>query len=375
LKDASIARDRMQARDGTPHRIELGAGARVGAYAVDSVRARLPHVVIYRAEHVVTGRTAALYVLRPTPEAPSLGAVRREVASLHRLRHPNVAEMLEHGELEDGRPYLVVEWVAGRSLETMLAGGRRLGVDDALAIAEEIAAGLAAAHALGVVHGELYARNVGLVVRGGHQTIKLVNFGMARVSGTRVAPEQATGDGTALDKRVDVFAFGALLYQMVTGVVPLADPPPPSALVEVPFAFDEVVLRALRKDPARRWDGVEPMMAALRAGVDGSELTLELHVTAELDPALEVMDKAAAVADAERAVAMAKRGLEEQKVGLVLAAEGVVIATAKVPRALEQQRAARAAWVKVARAVQQRLDGRAGRHPGVRTRVQIRIDS
>src|SRR5262249_31486099 len=135
----------MQTQDGTPHRIELGEGARVGAYAVDSVRARLPHVVIYRAEHVVTGRAVALQVLRPTPEAPSLGEIRRELASLRRLRHDHVAEMLEHGELEDGRPYLVVEWVAGRSLETMLAGGRRLGVDDALAIADEIAAALATA--------------------------------------------------------------------------------------------------------------------------------------------------------------------------------------------------------------------------------------
>ena len=243
----------MLARDTTPHRIELVAGARVGAYVVDSVRARLGHVVVHRARHVVTGRTVALQVLRPTPDAPSLRAIRHELAALNRLRHANVAEILEHGELDDGRPYLVVEWVAGRSLQTWLDEHGPLPLDAALPIVDEIAGALAAAHALGVVHGELHARNVGLVPRGEHQTVKIVNFGMSRLSGTRVAPEQSRGAASS-DRRVDVFALGALLYQMLTGRSPTADPPPPSAYAELPHAFDQVALRCLHADPARRFD-------------------------------------------------------------------------------------------------------------------------
>src|SRR5438309_71938 len=199
-------------------RLELMAGTRVGAYEVEDVRARLPHVTIHRARHVVTGRPVALQVLRPLTDAQLVRVIRRELAALNRLRHAHVAEILETGELADGRSFLVVEWVAGRSLKTLIDGRERLSLDEALPIADEIGAALAAAHALGVVHGDLVARNVGLVARGEHLAVKLVNFGMARLSGGSVEQSRAG----------DIFAFAALLYQMVTGIQPSADPPPPS---------------------------------------------------------------------------------------------------------------------------------------------------
>lgn len=365
----------MLAHHTATHPIELGAGARVGAWVVDEVRARLPHVVVHKARHVVTGRTVALQLLRAMADAPSLQAVQRDLAALNRLRHANVAEILQQGTLPDGRPFLVVEWVAGRSLQTLLDERGKLPLDEALPIADEIAGALAAAHALGVVHGELHARNVGLVARGEHQTVKLVNFGMSRLSGMKLAPEQSRGDGKTLaDRRADVFALGALLYQMVTGVQPGAEPPPPSAGATVPFAFDEVVLRALRRDPARRWDGVEPMMTALRTAASGTELVAELYVSAFLDPTVERVD-AAALEDAERALALAQHWLEEQQLALVLGGAGAVVATARIPRELARQRAARAAWVKLAQMVETLLDRRKRKHSAVRTTVRIRIDS
>jgi serine/threonine-protein kinase len=344
-------------------RVELVPGTRVGAYEVEDVRARLPHVLIHRARHIVTGRPVALQVLRPNADAATVRILRRDLAALNRLRHAHVAEILETGELSDGRPYLVVEWVAGRSLQTMLDACVRLPLDEALPIADEIAVALSAAHALGVVHGELVARNVGLVARGEHLAVKLVNFGMARVSGSPL-PQSRAGD---------VFALGALLYQMVTGVRPPHEPPPPSVHAELPHAFDEVVLRALRSDPARRWASVDELMTAVRAAASGSELVAELFVTAYLDPSVDIVD-AAALDDAERALFVAQRWLERQKVALVLPGAGAVVATARIPRALDLQRAARAGWVKLANSVRERMDRRRTPHPAVRTRVQIRID-
>jgi eukaryotic-like serine/threonine-protein kinase len=365
----------MLLRDVPSHRIDLERGARVGAYRVEEVRARLAHVVVHRARHVVTGRPVALQVLRPTADAVALRAIQRDLAALNRLRHAHVAEILESGELADGRPFLVVEWIEGRSLQTALDAHGPLSLDDALPIADELGSALSAAHALGVVHGELHARNVGLVVHGEHQAVKIVNFGMVRLSGTRLAPEQSRAGAAAsgFDRRVDVFALGALLYQMVTGVRPAADPPPPSVSAEVPHAFDEVVLRCLRADPSRRWSSIDELMTALRAAASGSELVAELYVTAYLDPAVDRIDNAA-LDDAERALFVAQRWLERQRIALVLPGAGAVVATARIPRALEQQRAARAGWVKLANAVRERMDRRRTPHPAVRTKVQIRID-
>ncbi|HEY2747827.1 MAG TPA: protein kinase [Polyangia bacterium] len=365
----------MVARALSHQRTELDAGTRVGAYEVEDVRARLAHVVIYRARHIVTGRPVALQVLRPSADAALVRAIRRDLAALNRLRHANVAEILELGDLADGRPFLVVEWIAGRSLQTALEARGRFSVDETLPIADEIAAALTAAHALGVVHGALHARNVGLVAHGEHHAVKLASFGMTRLSGDKIAPEQRS-DGrpeVKIDRRVDVFALGALVYQMVTGARPAADPPPPSTYATVPHAFDEVVLRCLRADPTRRWSSVDEVITALRAAAAGSELVAELTVTAFLDPAVDAVD-AAALDDAERALFVAQRWLERQNLALVLPGAGAVVATARIPRALEQQRAARAGWVKLADAVRDRMNRRRTPHPDVRTKVQIRID-
>jgi serine/threonine-protein kinase len=370
---------KMIARALTTSQSELHAGTRVGAYEVEHVRARLAHVVIYRARHVVTGRIVALQVLRPSADTGLVRAIRRDLGALNRLRHAHVAEILDLGELDDGRPLLVVEWIAGRSLQTLMTQRERLSLDEMMPIADEISAALTAAHALGVVHGALHARNVGLVAHGEHFAVKLVSFGMARLSGEKIAPEQSRADSvhappdTRMDRRVDVFAFGALLYQMMTGVRPSADPPPPSTHAAVPHAFDEIVLRCLRADPARRPATVDDVIVAVRAAITGSELVAELMVTAYLDPAIDTVD-AAALDDAERALHLAQRWLERQQVALVLPGAGAVVATARIPRALDQQRAARAGWVKLANAVRERIDRRRTPHPAVRTRVQIRID-
>jgi len=353
-------------------------GTRVGAYEIESVRARLPHVVIHRARHVVTGRPVALQLLRAPLDGDaahaggSLRGLRRDLAALNRLRHAHVAEILETGELADGRPFLVVEWIAGRSLQTLLDQRVRLPLDEALPIVEQIAAALSAGHALGVVHGDLSARNVGLVARGEHLAVKLAAFGMASLACASL-PSASPSSSAEASRAGDLFALGALVYQMVTGRRPPQHPAPPSTYAELPHAFDEVVLRCLRGDAAHRWASVDDFVTALRAAASGSELIAELYVTAYLDPAIADIE-AAALDDAERALSIAQRWLEEQDVALVLPGAGAVVATARIPRALEQQRAARAGWVKLGNAVRERMEARKHPHPTVRTRVQIRVD-
>jgi serine/threonine-protein kinase len=352
---------------------ELDAGTRVLGYVVESVRARLPQLVIYRAAHVVTGRPVALEVLRPLPGAPPLVEQRQQLAALTRLRHAHVAELLDHGELADGRPFAVVEWVEGRSLQTLLESRGALSLDETEAIAEETAEALQAAHTLGLTHGELHPRNVGLIARGTRYTVKLVNFGLAQLSSR--ARRAVDAQLLANDVRADIYALGALLYQMATGLRPTADPSPPSSYADVPPGFDEVVLRALRSNPARRWSSVEAMMSDLHACASGgSDLVAELYVRAFIDPSVQEMDLAA-LDDVEAALQLAQRWLEEQNVALVLGGGGAVIATARIPRDLDAQRAARAGWVKLASAVQARVEQRPNKHPAVRVRAQIKIDT
>src|SRR6266542_290921 len=297
----------MLARGTIP--IELATGTRVGPYAVESVRARLPHLVVHRARHVVTERTVALQVLRPTPRAPSTRLLARHLSRLNRLRHAHIAELLDSGELPDGRPFLVAEWVAGRSLQTLLDQRRALPLAELVTIAEQVGGALAAAHALGVVHGELHARNVGLVAHGPHRAVKVVSFGMWPLSGGLLAPEQRAG---VCDRKSDIYAFGRLLYQMATGQPPPSEPMPPSVAADVPSEFDEVVLRCLRADPARRYGGVEAMMQELRSAVAGGELVAELHVSAFIDPEVDSVEPAA-LDDVEHALRLAQRWLEEQQ--------------------------------------------------------------
>src|SRR5438270_488263 len=113
------------------------------------------------------------------------------------------------------------------------------------------------------------------------------------------------------------------------------------------------------------------MMSDLHACASGSDLVAELHVQAFIDPDIQQLDLAA-LDDIEAALQLAQHWLEQQNVALVLGGAGAVIATARIPRAIDAQRAARAGWVKLASAVQARVEQRPNKHPAVRGRAQRR---
>jgi serine/threonine-protein kinase len=237
--------------------------------------------VVYAAHEARLERDVAVKVLVPSPDGDvDAERFRREILLLARLQHPHVVPVLRDG-VADGRPYFVMPLVEGESLRERLRRGGPLPVGEAVRVLRAVAAALAYAHARGVVHRDVKPDNV-LLSAGGAATVS--DFGVARaiavaragergsdeglVVGTPayMAPEQAAGDPEA-DHRVDLYAFGVLAYEVLTGATPFAgrsglarltaqltEPPPPIAerRPDLPRRVASLVMRCLQLDPAHR---------------------------------------------------------------------------------------------------------------------------
>ncbi|WP_437922954.1 serine/threonine-protein kinase [Sorangium sp. So ce291] len=314
LPTAELTPEETAVISGRPQELEtiaagdaLPAGAVVGGYLLDEVRLAGGFGVVHRAWPLEGGAAVALKVLRR--ELSLLPAMLRrfqqEAEVLARLRHPAIVEIRGVGAVDDGRPYIAMEWLEGRSLAAELRARGAFSPAEAVALLEEIGGALAAAHAIGVVHRDVKAQNV--MVRGGlfdsaaggggARGVKLVDFGIAKLlqppGGARggkssslilgtpltMAPEQILGG--AVDARTDIYAVGLLAYQLVTAELPFqgadaveteemhlrAPPPLPSERAPVSAAFDAVVRRCLAKEPADRYASVPELLAALRGAV------------------------------------------------------------------------------------------------------------
>jgi len=249
---------------------------------------------VYRALDLATGEVVAIKILRRTESLDdeiASGRFEREIEVLQALIDPRIVRYIAHGTTEDQRPYLVEEWIDGRSLASLLAA-EGLTIGDSARVIAQVAAALADAHSHGIVHRDLKPDNL-LFVDGDLAQLKVIDFGIARRGGdarrlTRtgtfvgtpgyVAPEQARGSAQ-VDARCDVFALGCILYECLTGrpafagrgvtamraKVLLFDPPPAAEVIaDVPPALSDLVTRMLAKAPAERpADGAE--VAALLA--------------------------------------------------------------------------------------------------------------
>ena len=246
---------------------------------------------VYEARQTRLDRTVALKVLPPElrRDAAFAGRFRREAKALAKLGHPSIVTVFDFGAAppgDDGRDgpfYLVMEFVDGPDLRAVLRRDPRPSPAETLAIVRQIGAALDYAHGRGVVHRDVKPENV-LLSRDG--TVKLADFGLAKLAGpedasaadapttlTRagqvmgtpqyMAPEQLTG-GAAVDHRADLYAVGVLLYELLTGALPLGRYEPPSVRADVPAGWDAIVHRALEVDPAARY----PTAAALLADLD-----------------------------------------------------------------------------------------------------------
>jgi serine/threonine-protein kinase len=253
---------------------------------------------VYLAEHILLGRSRALKFISSelSQDAAFLRRFRREAQAAIELRHPNVVEVVDLDQAEDGSPYIAMEYVEGPDLRHALADGA-FPVESALAIARGIALGLGAAHAKGIIHRDVKPENILLATgKNAPETPKLLDFGIAAmkesvtvVSRTHglmltppyAAPEQWKGMAAEeLDGRADLYALGGVLYEMLTGQTAFhahntegwmyqhlhQQPPPPSQLrpeLADWRGLDALVLRLLAKERERRPRNVAELLGLL----------------------------------------------------------------------------------------------------------------
>jgi tRNA A-37 threonylcarbamoyl transferase component Bud32 len=304
----------------------LAPGDRVGDYVVHAALASGGYGAVYSVEHTLLGVARALKVLHSELFTTRAAVLRfeREVEVIRRIRHPHVVDLHDVGRLDDGRPWFAMELLAGEDLGARLARAGRLPPGEVLAILEPLASALDAVHAQGVLHRDLKPSNVFLAERDGAPRVVLLDFGVAKVMDAAVEGLTRSGEavgtlgfmapetlrGQLPEVRTDVYALGALLYTLLVGEPPFraaphliaqlhlhARPRRPSARAPVDPAFDEVVLRALSKDPAGRQASAGELLAELRraagAGLaPGERRMAAVHIEVQADPdALEDPDE------------------------------------------------------------------------------------
>ena len=265
---------------------ELAPGTRLGDYEIKKKLGAGGMGVVYLATDTKLRRQAAIKVLADGEESDATAPRRLvlEAQSASALNHPNIVTVYQAGS-EAGTDFIAMEYVAGHNLHALIPKSGMAPLE-ALKLAIPIAAALAAAHEAGIVHRDLKPGNVMVTDRG---TVKVVDFGLAKrskavaeagdttdtmpgvVRGTFgfMAPEQI--QGREVDGRCDIWAFGCLLYRMLTGkdafdagsaadtmaAVLIREPAPLREMVPgVPPAFERTVARCLRKNPAERWQSM-----------------------------------------------------------------------------------------------------------------------
>jgi hypothetical protein len=237
---------------------------------------------VYKARQPHLDRLVALKVLSPRLAADPSFAERftREALVLARLSHPHIVTLHDVGEAGGWR-YLVMEYVPGATLRQVLRTGA-FSAREALALVPQLCDALDYAHAQGVVHRDLKPENILLDDRG---QARIADFGLAKLGGagdpgiTRtgqvlgtaayMAPEQMAGTGE-VDHRADLFALGVVIYEMLTGELPVGRFAPPSRRVQVDVRLDEVVLRALERTPEQRWQSAGEVRRAFGAAAGGA---------------------------------------------------------------------------------------------------------
>jgi serine/threonine-protein kinase len=249
---------------------------------------------VYKAKDRLLERRVALKILSDMygADEATVERFRREARAVAQLSHPNIVTVIDRGE-DEGRQFIVFEYVEGENLKQLLERSGRLPVRRALDLAIQVGRGLAFAHEAGIVHRDVKPQNVLL---NGDGQAKVTDFGIARsidvdsvtltgtVMGTSnyIAPEQASG--RRVDLRTDVYALGVVLFELLVGRVPFSgesfvavatqhvNEPPPSVLElrpEVPVRVANAVDRALAKQPTDRYASMADFVAELEACLRG----------------------------------------------------------------------------------------------------------
>ena len=242
---------------------------------------------VWRARDTELGRDVALKLLHENfaRDTEFVERFRREASSAAGLQHPNVVSVFDRGSYEDSY-YISMELVEGSSLRELIDQG--LEIDEAVEVTRQMLAAAEFAHEHGIVHRDLKPMNA-LIDRDGR--VRVTDFGIARAGGSEItrtgsvmgtaqylSPEQA--QGMDVTPATDIYSIGVILFEMLTGRVPFdgenavaiamkqvgEEPPVPSSInPKVSPALDAIVLKALAKDPAQRFQSAAEMSAALEA--------------------------------------------------------------------------------------------------------------
>jgi serine/threonine-protein kinase len=279
---------------------DLAAGTQVGEYVVERFLGAGAMGEVYAGVHPVIGKKVAIKVLKRAVGASKDGAERfkREARAVNTVAHPNVIDVFSFGRLEDGRLYLVMDLVEGRSLRKALTAGP-LEIPVVLTVLDQIAEALDAAHKRGVVHRDLKPDNVMLSGEPDSPKVFVLDFGLAKLltpegvapasmltgQGTwlgtpsYMAPEQWSADGAV--PASDRYSLGVIAFELLAGAVPFEAQSLPQMMeqhfrakvpalsqrgaVSAPAAFDPILARAMAKDPDARFPSSKAMVDALRA--------------------------------------------------------------------------------------------------------------
>jgi serine/threonine-protein kinase len=283
---------------------DLARGQAVGEYVIDAKLGEGGFGAVYQATHPLIGKQVAVKVLyRQYSSSPAMVArFVAEARAVNQIKHKSIIDIFSFGQLDDGRHYYVMELLAGAPLDRLLKARGRLAPSDAAPLLRGLARALDAVHEKGIFHRDLKPANVFICLDGDDDTLrpKLLDFGIAKLGGgTSRSPKTQTGAplgtpfymspeqcrGKPVDHRTDVYSFGILAYQALTGQVPFDDPsymeillkqiteppdPPSRVCPELPAALDAPILAMLAKDPAQRPPSVGEAVRALEegAGID-----------------------------------------------------------------------------------------------------------
>ncbi len=265
---------------------DLAAGTDVGGYVIDGKIGEGGMGVVYGAKQPRIGKRVAIKILgRAFCGDPAVVArFEQEARFVNEIKHPNIVDVFQFGELPDKRSFFVMEWLDGEPLTARIDRGA-IPAAEAIEILDVICDALQAAHEHNVIHRDLKSDNVFLLTSRGKRTVKLLDFGLAKLSGrgleespvgstkqgivvgtpAYMSPEQARSQ--PVDGRTDVYALGVLAYKMLTGTLPFRgentmdlivqqlNAPPPQAIKlapKTPPALSKLIVRMMAKAPADR---------------------------------------------------------------------------------------------------------------------------
>lgn len=261
----------------------------IGRFEVREVIARGGMGIVYRAFDPKLGRTVALKLLPHSVSTENIDAERflQEARAASALDHPNVETVYDVGETPDGRLFMALAHYDGPTLQERIEHGAP-GLTEVIALAAQVADGLAAVHRAGIAHRDIKPANL---VLSGDGIVKIIDFGIAKASRVEqsvgdavlgtvsyMSPEQSRGD--AVDHRTDIWSLGVVLYEMLTGNKPFVAATPPELLrqirsgtappvaerrPDVPPALSAIVERCLAKLPDDRYDSADVLAAHLRS--------------------------------------------------------------------------------------------------------------